>query len=614
MADSENRQHSETAVNEPPKEMKNDKPKNMSATAKKMLGLLWEKKASLIFVVVICIIATALNTIGPAYLGDIIDQITELIKVKLTGDSLDFAEIKRILLFIFCIYAASSVMAFFQHFVMAGINRNMIFSMRAKLNAKLSVLPLKYFDNQLNGDILSRVTNDIDNIQNTFQANLIQIISSVVSVIGVFVVMLTISPVMTFVSIISLPAGLVGAGFILRKSRKYFRLNWSTLGRLNGHIEEMFTGHRIVRVFGHTEKAEEDFTAINDELCEIDRKAQFLSGILNPLINLTSNFGYVVICVVGGILIINDKLTIGDMTAFFVYSKLFMQPIVDLSNITNTLQSSLASAERVFDVLEQDSEVAESNEKHVDKTKRAEIVFDHVDFSYTPEKELIKDLNITVKPGQLVALVGPTGSGKTTVINLLMRFYDVNGGAIRINGDDIRDISRNELRSLFGMVLQDTWLFEGTVKENIAYGCDSATDEMIEDAAKLARADYFIRMLPDGYDTVLVEGGANLSQGQRQLLTIARAILSDPEVIILDEATSSVDTRTEVQIQNGMKALMSGKTNFVIAHRLSTIREADVILVMNDGVIVESGSHDSLIADGGFYKELYEAQFAGSTL
>lgn len=596
------------------KKSKVDRPENMSAAAKKMLLLLKDSRGKVILVIIISIISTVLSIVGPVYLGDIIDTITELIKVKLTGQPLDLTRIKGILLTIIAIYAGSSLAGFFQHFIMAGINRDLVFTLRKKLNDKLSVLPLKYFDTNTKGDIISRVTNDIDNIQNTFQNNLIQILTSVISVVGVFGIMLYISPRMTLISLIVLPFGLIIALFVLKASRKYFRENWKTMGELNGHIEEMYSGHKIVRIFGHTGKAKEEFNEINHELYNIGRKAQFLSGILMPIVNFTSNIGYILICVFGGLYVVHGEMTIGEITVFIVYSKLFMQPIVDISNIANHLQSSLASAERVFEVLEQEDEPEDSSEAHLSGKVTGGVEIENVNFSYSPDKPLIKDLNVKVKPGQLVALVGPTGAGKTTIVNLLMRFYDVNTGCIRVDGTDITSVPREELRSVFGMVLQDTWLFEGSIRDNIAYGRSDASFEEIVSAAKAAKADHFINTLSEGYDTKLEEGASNISQGQRQLLTIARAILADPDILILDEATSSVDTRTELLIQKGMGNLMKNRTNFVIAHRLSTIRDADIILVMNDGRIIEQGTHDELLKNGGFYSELYRAQFTGATI
>lgn len=595
------------------KHTKADKPKNMLLSAKKLIGLLAHNRAIVVLVIFISIISTALSIIGPVYLGDIVDTITELIKVKLSGQALDFSSIRRILLTILLIYLASSVASFFQHYTMAGINRRLTFTLRSRLNRKLSKLPLEYFDSRTKGEILSRVTNDIDNIANTFQNNFVQIITSVVSVAGVLGIMLYISPIMTLVSLISLPVGLLIAVIILRISRKYFRENWKTVGDLNGHIEEMYTGHKIVKIFAHEQQALDEFAEINDELYRIGRKAQFLSGILMPIVNFTSNIGYVIICIFGGWLVVNGKMSIGDITVFIVYSKLFMQPLIDISQIANNLQSSLASAERVFDVLEQPPEPADSHSHRLPEKVGGFVEFDNVAFSYSKDKPLIEGLNLTVKPGQLVALVGPTGAGKTTIVNLLMRFYDVDSGSIKIDGVDIRDVPRDSLRNVFGMVLQDTWLFEGTIRDNIAYGRQDASDGEITAAAKAARVHHYITTLSDGYDTRLEEDAANISQGQRQLLTIARAILADPDVLILDEATSSVDTRTEVHIQRAMKNLMRGRTNFVIAHRLSTIREADVILVMNHGSIVETGTHEQLIAENGFYAELYNSQFTGAS-
>lgn len=590
-----------------------DKPKNMGRAAVKTLALLADSKALVAAVVLIATVSTALSTIGPIYLGDIIDNITALVEVKLNGMPLDFTEIRKVLLTIIGIYTASSFMGFVQNYTMAGVNRRLIFEMRSRFNAKLSKLPLSFFDNNTKGEILSRVTNDIDNIGNTFQNNVLQIITSVVSVVGVFVIMLYISPLMTAATVVSLPLGLLFALFLLNKSKRYFRENWKVTGTLNGHIEEMYTGHKIVKIFGYQQKATDEFKAINDELYEIGRKAQFISGMLMPLIRFTSHIGYVVICVIGGKLVLDKKMSIGDITVFITYSKLFMQPLIDMSNIVNNLQSSLASAERVFDVLEQDEETADKNAVELDSPK-GYVDFENVSFRYSEDKPLIESFNLSVKPGELIAIVGPTGAGKTTIVNLLMRFYDVNEGAIKIDGVDIRDIPREKLRNIFGMVLQDTWLFSGSIEDNISYGRQDATHEQIVEAAKAARAHHFVSTFSEGYETKLEEDATNISQGQRQLLTIARAILADPQILILDEATSSVDTRTEQQIQLAMKTLMQGRTNFVIAHRLSTIRDADAIIVMDNGRIVETGTHDELLEKGGFYSELYNAQFAGTTI
>ena len=584
-----------------------EKPANFWGTMKKLLSLLKGKEVAVIFTIVCAALSSVLSILGPQYLGDIIDVLDVQVKNKLATGSMDFSAIYSILLTILVIYVGSSIFGFFQHYIMAGLVQNLITKLRRNINHKLSKLPLSYFDAHNKGDILSRITNDIDNINNTLQNTLIQIITSVVTFVGVLAIMIYHSRTLSVASILPFPICFMIAMTILRFSKVYFRRQWKVTGDVNGHIEEMFTGHKIVKAYGHEKKAIEEFDEVNEALCESGRKAQFLSGILGPLISFANNAGYVIICVIGGYLIIRGEQTVSTIMVFIAYTKLLMQPVVDLSNIANSLQSSLASAERVFNILEAEEEVDDNATMAI--TGGSSVIFEDVNFSYLPEKPLIENFNLTVNKGELVAIVGPTGAGKTTIVNLLMRFYEIGSGAIKVDGVDIRDISRKNLRSVMGMVLQDTWLFEGTIRENIMYGNQTATEEEFLRAASAARVDRFISLLPDGYDTMLEEDGANLSVGQRQLITIARAFLSSPDILILDEATSSVDTRTEVQIQQAMQNLMQGRTNFVIAHRLSTIRKADKILVMNEGKIVETGNHKELMAKDGFYAEIYNSQF-----
>ncbi|MBQ8503898.1 MAG: ABC transporter ATP-binding protein [Clostridia bacterium] len=586
-----------------------EKPENFGKTFRKLMSLLKGNEFAIVITVVFAAASSLLSILGPQYLGDIITVLNEQVKVKLQSGVMDFSPIYGILKTIFFVYLGSSVLSFFQHYVMAGVVQGLITRLRRNLNRKLSHLPLSYYDSHNKGDILSRITNDMDNINNTLQNNLIQIITSVVTFVGVFAIMIKESFTLSMTSLLPFPISLVIAAIILRFSKYYFRRQWKVTGDVNGHIEEMFTGHRIVKAYGHEKTAIEEFDLINDELCESGRKAQFFSGLLSPLINFANNAGYVIICVIGGYLIIKGEADVGSITVFMAYTKMVMQPITDLSNIANNLQSSLASAERVFSVLEAEEEVVEMEaEKEI--SEASSVQFRNVDFSYVPEKPVIQNFSLDVNKGDLVAIVGPTGAGKTTIVNLLMRFYEIQGGAIKIDGTDIREISRKNLREHLGMVLQDTWLFEGTLRDNIMYGRQDATEEEFMDAVKAAQVDTFVPTLTDGFDTLLEEDGVNLSAGQRQLITIARAILASPDILILDEATSSVDTRTEVQIQKAMKNLMYGRTNFVIAHRLSTIREADMILVMQDGRIVETGKHSELMAKNGFYAELYNSQFA----
>ena len=584
-----------------------EKPANFWGTMKKLLSLLKGKQVAVAFTVICAALSSLLSILGPQYLGDIIDVLDVQVKNKLATGKMDFSSIYSILLTILVIYVGSSIFGFFQHYIMAGLVQNLITKLRRNINHKLSKLPLSYFDAHNKGDILSRITNDIDNINNTLQNTLIQIITSVVTFVGVLAIMVYHSRTLSVASLLPFPICFVIAMTILRFSKVYFRRQWKVTGDVNGHIEEMFTGHKIVKAYGHEKKAIEEFDEVNEALCESGRKAQFLSGILGPLISFANNAGYVIICVIGGYLIIKGEQTVSTIMVFIAYTKLIMQPVVDLSNIANSLQSSLASAERVFNILEADEEADDSSTQVIESAST--VTFEDVNFSYLPEKPLIENFNLEVNKGELVAIVGPTGAGKTTIVNLLMRFYEIGSGAIKVDGVDIRDISRKNLRSVMGMVLQDTWLFEGTIKENIMYGNQTATEEEFLKASSAARVDRFISLLPDGYDTMLEEDGANLSVGQRQLITIARAFLSSPDILILDEATSSVDTRTEIQIQQAMQNLMQGRTNFVIAHRLSTIRKADKILVMNEGKIVETGNHKELMAKDGFYAEIYNSQF-----
>ncbi len=585
------------------------KPQNFFKTAKKLLSLLKGNRLRVALVFVFAVGSAVLGVIGPQYLKDIIDLISEQVKVKLQTGSIDFSAIGEILKNVAVIFALYALCLFVVNFVMAKVTQDVITTLRNRVNQRISVLPLSFFDSHSKGDLLSRVTNDIDNINNTFQNNLVQITTSVVTFFGVLIVMLIESPAMTAATLVPIPLGGLAASIILNRSKKYFRAQWKQTGNINGHIEEMFTGHRIVKVFSHEEKAIEEFREINNSLYSVSRKAQFFSSVIHPVVGFAKNIGYVFICVVAGYFIIDEKMTLGTITAFMVYSNMFMQPLVDVSKILNTLQSSLASAERVFEIIEAEPETPDTVKTEIAHAQGF-VSFENVCFSYDGGAPLFENFSLEVKPGQLVAIVGPTGAGKTTLVNLLMRFYEIKSGSIKVDGIDIRDISRENLRRIFGMVLQDTWLKKATVRENIRYGNENATEEEFLSAVKAAKVDSFVSTLPDGFETELDEDGSNLSAGQKQLLTIARAILADPEILILDEATSCVDTRTEAQIQDAMKNLMRGRTNFVIAHRLSTIREADTILVINDGKIVEQGTHGQLLSKNGFYSELYNSQFS----
>ena len=543
------------------------------------------------------------------------EQVQDALRaIRETGGKIDFSFILYIILILLGMFVLSSLFQFIMQWVMSGIAQKTSYQLRKDVDDKLAKLPLKYFDSKTHGEILSRVTNDVDSISTTLQQSITQVITSVIQIVGYIIMMLVTSPMLTLIVLATMPLYVVTTAMIAKRSQKYFAAQQKELGELSGHVEEMYTGHKIVKAFGYEEKSVEKFEGVNDRLYEAGWKAQFVSGIMFPLMNFVSNLGYVLICVMGGIWMTQNVLKLGDIIAFIQYSRSFTMPIVQTANIANVIQSTIACAERVFEVLDEQEEIADS-ETAIELTEpKGEVDFEHVDFSYNEDEPLIQKMNLALKQGDTIAIVGPTGAGKTTLVNLLMRFYELNGGSIKIDGVDIRNIRRGALRSMFGMVLQDTWLFNGTIKDNIAYGREGASMNEIVRAAKAAHADHFIRTLPEGYNTVLNEEATNISQGQKQLLTIARAILADPAILILDEATSSVDTRTEVLIQKAMANLMKGRTSFVIAHRLSTIRDAELILVMNRGSIIEQGNHKELLAKGGFYAELYNSQFSGSDM
>jgi ATP-binding cassette, subfamily B, multidrug efflux pump len=590
------------------------KAKDFKGTLKRLISYLKPFKLQLLAVLITAIISTVFSIVSPKIMGKATTKLFEGLMMKLRGvpgAKIDFDYISQIILLLIGLYILSSIFSYLQQYIMAGVAQKTVYHLRKEVEEKLNRLPLKYFDERTHGEILSRAVNDVDNISTTLQQSLTQLITSIVTLIGVIVMMLSISPLMTLIVIITLPLSFIATANIAKKSQKYFKGQQKSLGQLNGHVEEMYTGHKVIKVFGHEKKSIEKFEEINKDLFEAGWKAQFVSGMIWPLMAFINNIGYVLVSVAGGILVTKKAIEIGDIQAFIQYARQFSQPITQTAMIANVIQSTVASAERVFEILDETEEVPESASPKVLEHPEGEVKFEHVSFRYKENELLIEDMNIEVQPGQTVAIVGPTGAGKTTLINLLMRFYEINSGSILIDGVDTRDLKREHLRGLFGMVLQDTWLFNSTIRDNIGYGKIGATEEEIIEAAQAAYADHFIRTLPDGYDTILNEEASNISQGQKQLLTIARAILADPAILILDEATSSVDTRTEVQIQHAMQRLMKGRTSFIIAHRLSTIRDADLILVMNNGSVIEKGNHKELLEKGGFYADLYNSQFAG---
>jgi ATP-binding cassette, subfamily B, multidrug efflux pump len=598
-----------------------EKAKDFKGTSLRLLGYFLPQKFLLMVVLVTAIIGTVFNIVGPKILGLATTRLFDGLIAKYQAmlrhqppPSIDFTYIAHVLLILLGLYVISAIFIYIQQYVMAGVAQRVMYQLRKEIDEKLSRLPLKFFDSRTHGEIMSRAVNDMDNLSTTLQQSVVQLITSAVTLIGVIVMMLTISPLLSLIVVLTLPLSLFITIGIAKRSQEYFRSQQRALGILNGHVEEMYTGHKIVKAFGREGESIAEFNERNEKLYDAGWRAQFVSGIIMPLMRFVGNIGYVFVAVVGGIMVTRNAITIGDVQAFIQYAQQFTQPIAQLANFANVIQSAMASAERIFELLDEKEEVPEAANAKVLEHPEGSVQFEHVKFGYSEDKILMQDMNIDVQPGQMIAIVGPTGAGKTTLVNLLMRFYEVNGGKILVDGVDITEIKRGALRRMFGMVLQDTWLFNGTIRDNIAYGRENATEEEIVRAAKAAYADHFIRTLPEGYNTVLNEEASNISQGQKQLLTIARAFLADPEILILDEATSSVDTRTEMQIQKAMTRLMKGRTSFVIAHRLSTIRDADLILVMNHGTIIEKGTHEELLAQNGFYADLYNSQFTGRTL
>jgi len=592
-----------------------EKPKDLKGTLFRLLGYFKPRKYQLLAVIVAGMVGTVFNVVGPKILGLATTKLFQGIVLKSRGlGSVDFGYIGHILLILIGLYLVSACFQYAQQYLMAGVAQKTVYALRRQVEEKFERLPLKFYDSRTHGELLSRAVNDLDNISSTLQQSLTQFITSVITIIGVTVLMLTISPLLTLAVLITLPLSVVITTTIAKRSQTYFRDQQSRLGQLNGHVEEMYTGHLIVKAFGHENESVAEFRELNDRYYEAGWRAQFATGMIMPLMTFVGNLGYVLIAVFGGIMVLRRAIAIGDVQAFVQYARQFSQPITQLTSITNTIQLTMASAERVFELLDEPEEVPDPEPAQVIAQPRGAVRFEHITFGYNEDAPLIEDMSIDVNPGQTIAIVGPTGAGKTTLVNLLMRFYDVQRGAIRVDGVDVRDLKRGHLRRMFGMVLQDTWLFTGTIRENIAYGRERAVQDDVVHAAQAAQADHFIRTLPDGYETVLTGEATTLSQGQKQLLTIARAFLADPEILILDEATSSVDTRTEVLIQQAMSELMKGRTSFVIAHRLSTIQNADVILVMRHGSIVEQGTHHQLLEQSGFYAELYNSQFTGRLL
>lgn len=588
-----------------------EKAKDFKGTMKKLLQYLSPFKFAIMIVVIFAVGSAAFSIVGPKLLGKATTKIFQGLVSKVSGGTsgIDFTYIGNMLLFLLGLYVISTLFGFIQGFIMSNVSQKVSYKLRKELSEKINRMPLKYFDTKTHGEVLSRVTNDVDNISQNLNQSMTQVITSITTLVGILIMMFSISWMMTLVALLILPLSMVFITLVIKKSQKYFKEQQEYLGHVNGQVEEIYGGHSIVKAFNGQQKAIAEFNTLNDELYKSAWKSQFLSGMMMPIMSFIGNLGYVLVSLLGGWLAIKKTIEVGDILSFIQYMRSFNQPIAQTAQVANLMQATAAAAERVFEFLSEEEEVQMAQQPVSTENIEGYVDFKDVYFGYNEDKMIVKDFNAHVKPGQKVAIVGPTGAGKTTMIKLLMRFYDVNTGAICIDGNDIKDFNRGELRSLFGMVLQDTWLFNGSIMENIRYGKLDATDEDVIRAAKAARVHHFVKTLPDGYNMILNEEASNVSQGQKQLLTIARAILADPKILILDEATSSVDTRTEVLIQQAMENLMKDRTSFIIAHRLSTIRNADLILVMKDGDIVEQGSHKELLLANGFYANLYNSQF-----
>ena len=588
-----------------------EKAKDLKGALGKILRYMGKYKIAVVFVMIIAACSTVFSVLGPKVLGKATTGLAEGLMAKVAGTGgIDFSYIGKVLLFVLGLYLLSSVLSFVQGWIMTGITQKICYRMRKEITEKINRMPMKYFESRTYGEVLSRITNDVDTLGMGLNQSVTQIITSTATIIGVLVMMLSISPLMTLIALVVLPVSGLCVSLVVKKSQKHFITQQEYLGHINGQVEESYGGHLVIKAYDKEDEMIARFNRTNDVLYTSAWKSQFLSGIMMPIMQFVGNLGYAAVALSGGMLAIRGVITIGDIQAFIQYVKSFTQPIQQIAQVTNQVQSMAAAAERVFEFLEEEEE-DQVVEHPADVTKViGNVAFDHVSFGYNPNQLIVHDFSAQVAAGQKIAIVGPTGAGKTTMVKLLMRFYDVNSGSIRIDGHDIREFNRRELRDAFGMVLQDTWLFKGSIMENIRYGRLDATDEEVVAAAKAAHADHFIRTLPGGYEMELNEDASNISQGQKQLLTIARAILADNRILILDEATSSVDTRTEELIQSAMDNLMKGRTSFVIAHRLSTIKNADIILVMKDGDIIEQGSHEELLKQGGFYADLYNSQFA----